>query len=74
MSKEVINLREEIVALQDIKGSLTVMQVAGKAANEYSELFSYQMITNEAFERHIKELKDVVDKLKSFDESGGAYQ
>jgi hypothetical protein len=72
--KETIDLSDEIRALQDIKGSLTVMQVAGKAANEYSELFSYQMITNEAFERHIKELKDVVDKLKSFDESGGAYQ
>jgi hypothetical protein len=74
MSKEVINLREEIVALQDIKGSLTLLRDAGANANEWSELSAYQMLTDDAFGRHIESLNSVVDKLKSYDKSGCNYQ
>lgn len=72
--KEIMDLSDEIRWLQDIKGSMTILKTAGENANEYSELFSYQMLTNDAFERHIEALENIVGKLKRYDKSGVDYQ
>lgn len=64
--KEGIDFSDEIRALQDIMGSLHILSIAGKHADEYNELFSYQMLTCDAFSRHIAELKDVIKSLESY--------
>lgn len=59
---------DEIRSLEDIKGSLKIMKEAGNQANDYSELFSYQLMTKDAFERHIESLANVIGSLKRFDD------
>jgi len=72
--KGTIDFSDEIQSLVDIRGSLTILGVAGDEANEYSELFSYQLITRDAFKRHIEAIGQVVGKLRSLDNSGSNYQ
>lgn len=69
MKNEIIDFSDEISALSDIRGSLYILLKAGEQANDYNELFSYQMLTSDAFPRHINALKEVVESLKKLDNS-----
>lgn len=69
MNSEIIDFSDDIRALQDIRGSLHILLKAGEHANDYNELYSYQMLTGDAFPRHIKELEQCVERLKKLDNS-----
>lgn len=69
-NKGMVDFSDEICKLREIKGSLTILKAAGEVAVDDEELFAYQLLTDDAFKRHIDEMAEIIKKLQRHSKSG----